>query len=240
MKPLKFTQSLVFFAITGMLAMSCIDERELKPGREVTKDYDFTGFDRLEMGDGFDVTIEQGPGYSVHVRGDERNMDDLVVNKDGGKLRFRYKFAARLRHNRYTTYITITMPSLKGAELSGAVDANISNFTEDDFSLSLSGASRAALSLTAKNADFDLSGASDLKVVGTADNLDISLSGASSFKGFEFEVETADIDASGASDVEVNATTSLKAHASGASKVIYRGTPAINSSTSGSSSIRQE
>jgi hypothetical protein len=240
MKPLKFQQSLIILALVGALTTSCTYDEEPKPGREVIKDYEFASFDRLEMGDAFNLVIEQGSEYSINVRGDERDMDNLVVEQDGEKLKFKFRRGVWFRHTRYATTVTIVMPALKGAELSGAVDATISTVIEDDFYLSLSGASTAHLNLTAKNVDFDLSGASDLDVVGAADNLNISLSGASTFKGLGFEVEAADVDASGASDVEVNASAVLKAHASGASSVIYRGTPVVNSSTSGSSSIKQE
>lgn len=239
MKTLKLTLSLVLFAALTATLTSCWDMEDPKPGREIERDYDITGFDRLDLGDGFNLVVEQGDEYKVHVRGDERNVDDLIIDQDGTELKFQYRFGSRRRH-RYTTYITITMPSLKAADLSGAVDARIAAFVEDEFSMSISGACDVELNLTANVVEFDLTGASDLVVTGSASDMDLSLAGASTFHGLDFEVTRADVDASGASDIRINATESLRASASGASNVIYRGNPSIYSSMTGSSTINHE
>ncbi|MEJ0030811.1 MAG: DUF2807 domain-containing protein [Bacteroidota bacterium] len=53
------------------------------PLQEQTKEYSILDFERLEMGDALDVTVEQGNMFSVSVTGDRRNIDDLEVNVVG-------------------------------------------------------------------------------------------------------------------------------------------------------------
>jgi len=240
MKTLKITRSAALIALSTVLMTSCWFEQDPGPIKEIERDYSFTDFSRLEVGDALNVTVTQGGEYSIHVKGDERNIEDLVVERNNSKLTFKYRPGQRMRNRQYTTYITITMPSLTGADFSGAVTADIAAFEEDAFAMSLSGASMANVKVTATTADFDLSGASKLYAEGGSSTMDLSLSGASFFSGLDFEVANADVDLSGASNVQVNVTSTLKASASGASSVIYRGSPALNSSMSGASTIRQE
>lgn len=239
MKNWKFNQSLALIAFTAVLTTSCMFDEDPGPIREVERDYSFSDFDRLDMGDAFNVVVEQGSEFTIHVKGDERNIEDLVVDRDGDKLKFRYRSGQRMHSRQYTTYVTITMPSLHGAALSGAVTADLLGFEETDFDLSLSGASIANVTITAQNVHFDLSGASKLFIEGSSTNMDASLAGASMLTGMDFPVENADVDLSGASHVQVNVSTNLKASASGASSVIYKGSPSVDSSLSGASTIQK-
>jgi hypothetical protein len=240
MKNLKLTRSAALVAFSAFLMTSCLFEQDPGPIQEIERDYSFTGFSRLEVGDAFDVTVTQGAEYAIHVKGDRRNVEDMVVDQDNDKLRFKFRSGQRMRSRQHTTFITITMPSLTKADFSGAVTADLSAFQETDFALSLSGASMANAKVTASNVDFDLSGASKLYVEGGSNTMDLKLSGASFFGGLDFEVDNADVDLSGASNVQVHVTSALKASASGASSVVYRGSPVLTSSMSGASTIRTE
>src|SRR5690348_6443819 len=101
------------FAAATIVAMatsltSCYTE-DPGPLQQSEKNFDLTDFDRLEMGDAFVVRVEQGNFYTVSARGDERNLDDLVVKKEGSTLIIRFDD----NHNRnHQTFIDITMPSI--------------------------------------------------------------------------------------------------------------------------------
>ncbi|MEJ0030812.1 MAG: hypothetical protein WDO15_10785 [Bacteroidota bacterium] len=52
-----------------------------------------------------------------------------------------YRNGRRNDNRQYTTYVTITMPALKGVLFSGAVNSKVSGFeTEGNFDVTLSGA----------------------------------------------------------------------------------------------------
>ena len=50
------------------------------------KEFSIIDFDRLEIGSALDVSVEQSNIYSIKVRGDRRNIDDLDFSKSGEHL----------------------------------------------------------------------------------------------------------------------------------------------------------
>lgn len=234
-----FINSILFLALSVMMS-ACFYNEDPGPLQEMEKEYSLLDFDRLEMGDALNIDVVQGAEFAIKVKGDRRNIDDLVVEKVGSTLRARYTGYRRNRHRQYTTNLTITMPGLTSASFSGAVTASVGGFEEQEFDLSLSGASTATMDIVTTNAIFDISGASKLTAAGSSVDLKTTASGASSFFGYDFEVQNADVHASGASEIRVNATSTLKASASGASDIRYRGNPQVTTSASGASSIGRD
>jgi len=132
MKSWKFTRSTALIVFSTILMTSCWYEQDPGPIREIERDYSFADFSRLDVGDAFNVVVTQGAEYAIHVKGDERNIEDLVIERGDDKLTFKYRPGQRMRNRQYTTYITITMPSLTKADFSGAVTAHVSVFEEND------------------------------------------------------------------------------------------------------------
>ncbi len=221
----------VFFA-------ACDQSEDPGPRQEAEEEYAILDFDRLEMGDAFIISVEESPFYSINVRGDRRNLDDLEVGKVGTTLRIRYR---DYEHRQYPTYITITMPLLRAANFSGASSSTVTGFTGlEDFDFILSGASVAQLGVEAQRFHLTVSGASKITLTGRAGDMDASVSGASVYSGFAFPVEHATVDVSGASKMSVMVSQTLDAIASGASHILYRGSATVNSSTSGASSVQAD
>jgi hypothetical protein len=227
----------LFLALTGIIS-SC-EREDPGPLQDAERDYHETDFDRLEMGNAFRVTVEESSIYSVHVRGDRRNLDDLDVHKSGSTLVIRFDKDGNRKHD---TYIDITMPTLRAANFSGASVPIIKGFNEpeDALDLFLSGATKAQLDATYNSVRAVLSGASELIMTGDGDALDVELSGASILKAFNFPVRTANVNVTGASSGQVRVSEELNAVASGSSSVVYRGEPVVNADTSGNSSVEKD
>lgn len=237
MKPLKLLVAAALFVAAATSLISCFDTEDAGPIQSQQKEIALVDFDRLEMGDAFNVTVVRGELFSIRVSGDRRNLDDLEISKAGTTLQARYSHN-RHANRQYTTFITITMPMLKGASFSGATTSTISGFESTGvFDLTLSGASRAQLQLNADEMDINLSGASILSLIGKASKMHAIVSGASELSSFSFETDLATVDASGASKIRLYTTGQLKATASGASDIRYRGNPTVQSSSSGASTI---
>jgi hypothetical protein len=240
MKTVNSLKTLGFLAFLATVISACQYDEDPGPLQQVEAEYSVLDFDRLDLGDAFSVTVTQGSAYSIQVKGDRRNVEDLIVKRDGSTLEMRYRNGWRPIRRQYRTHVTIVMPGLESADFSGAVSANITGFETEDFHLGLSGASTCILKFDGTYASFDLSGASDLTVVGTANDMDASLSGASTLAAFDFPVRTAKIDLTGASRAKVSAAERLKVTASGASDVVYRGTPSVVISTTGASNVHAD
>lgn len=231
-------KTLLFVIITSLALTGC--ERYEDDGALQYQEENFTisDFERLEIGDAFVIRVEQGNYFSVQVRGDRRNIDDLEVRKSGNTLVVRYDEYENRQHE---TYIDIVMPTLAAATLSGATQSVITGFEEvENFSLSLSGASVAQVDLIAANLTIVLSGASVADLRGASSTLMAEVSGASTLKAFSFPVQTAEVNVSGASVGKVTVANHLHAIATGASTVLYRGNPVVDSEASGGSSIHSD
>jgi hypothetical protein len=225
--------------ISAIVLSSCYHLEDPGPIQEVERTYAVADFDRLETGNAFNIEVTYGDYFDVSVRGDRRNVDDLVVRREGTTLVIRFDDQ---RDRKHETYITIKMPLLRSANFSGASDSRISGFDDlQHLDLYLSGASVCNVDVEASDVDVVLSGASYMNLRGIGELLDAKLSGASVLKASGFPVTRVDISASGASDGHVTVSNALNAVASGASVITFRGDPVVvHSEASGNSTIRPE
>lgn len=227
--------------LIGTLAATltaCHDYEDGGPIQYEEKSFSIADFDRLEIGDAFIIRVEQGNYFSINVRGDRRNIDDLEVLKSGNTLIVRFDEYENRRHE---TYIDITMPTIEAVVFSGASNSVITGFRDlETFTFSLSGASISQADLQAVNLIVNLSGASIMDLRGDAIDLKAEISGASSLKAYNFPVQTADVRVSGASAGKITVHDALHAIVSGSSSVRYRGNPLVDSDVSGASSLQRD
>jgi len=235
---MKSFNSLSLFFLLGLALFSC-NEEDPGPKQNDDRSFSVVDFDRLEISEALDVTVQQGSSFSVQARGDSRNINDLEVYKNGNTLRIKFD---NNRNRQYTTYVTITMPVIRGLDFSGAVNGRINGFTEkiSRFDLSLSGASTSQLDVEAEEVYALLTGASNLRITGTGKKIEASVSGASQFTAFDYPVEMAKLTVTGASHAKINATTQLHVSASGASEVIYKGAPQLEADVTGASTLKKD
>lgn len=227
-------------AILGFAAFILISCEREDPGplQEKSKEYSIIDFDRLEMGSAFKIEVEQANTFSVKVKGDRRNVDDLDVYKSGNTLIIRFDDNADRHHD---TYIHITMPVLKAVNFSGASVSKIRGFESDeDLDFYLSGSSVSQLDADFREIELVVSGASSLLLHGSGDELKAEVSGASELTAFDYPVREASVNVSGASGGKITVTDELKVTAGGASSVLYRGNPTVTANTSGASSVQKD
>lgn len=208
------------------------------PRQFAERAYSIVDFDRLEIGSALHVEVEYADFYSVKASGDRRNVEDLIIEKEGSTLVIRYRNSRERRHD---TFIQITSPELRAVTFSGASDSKVSGYDIDEpFSVHLSGASVCQLGIDAPEIDVMLSGASYLNLRGEGVTIDADLSGASVLKAFSFSSESATARLAGASSAQVKVSDNLDVKASGASHLVYRGSPSVTSDLSGGSSVSHE
>jgi hypothetical protein len=219
----------------ALLLTSCYVE-DPGPIQYTERQFSIVDFDRVEMGEEFHVQI--GDFFQVSAAGDRRNIEDLIVEKEGNTLVIRY---CTFRERRHETDITVTMPELYAVNFSCASESRVSGFRGmDRFDVYLSGASVCQLDVESSHVSAVLSGASYLNLRGTGEELEADISGSSAFKAFGFPVLRADLVFSGASDGKVTVSDHLDVVATGASHLVYRGEPTVVSEISDSSSIHHD
>jgi len=229
-------------------------------GNLETKQYNFSDFNRVDIGYAFEVGIDQSSSYSISITADDNLFEYIQVSKEGETLKIGLKRIISL--GTVTLKAEVTMPQLRGLELSGATRGTVSGFssTENldvevsgassldlvdisagDVKCEVSGASKVTGDITAADADFDVSGASTVQLEGSASDIVVDTSGASRVKLAAFPINNATVALSGASSGTVNLDGRLDADLSGASKLSYIGEPTMGTiNTSGASTLSKK
>ena len=240
---LRLNVLMVIIALVPLLGGCCAIPLPLPAltgsGRVVTIKGDFTGFDRLEVSNAFQVEVEQGDGYHVTVRIDDSLEEYLLLDRQGDTLRIELEPGHTYNLGGATLKATVQMPELVGLGLSGASRATLEGFeSTKPLDVHVSGASQLRGEIEVGAGQLKASGTSQIRLVGSGRDVTIDASGASQVDLSRFEVDDAEIEASGASTVSIHAAGRLDADASGASRVRYRGEASLGRiHTSGSSSV---
>jgi len=224
--------------LIALVWLTACNEEDPGPFQQDRQSYAVVDFDRIEAEDALIVDIKYGENFSIEANGDRRNLNDLLVIKNGGTLSLRFNHSER---RQYATYVNITLPALYGVDFSGAVNAKVSGFTNiSRMDLSLSGASLGSINMNVEKIHFSLSGASQLRLSGEGQLVDGNVSGASILSAFDFNTTTSTLTVSGASHGNVTVSQRLEVSASGASEVLYRGRPQVIAEVTGSSVVRED
>ena len=220
--------SLISGCITGKRGSGEVTVDERRPG----------SFDRIEVGGAFDIYLRQGPEHEVSVVTDDNLQDVVELRIENGELIIETDgFISEFTELK----VFITLPVLRGIELSGACDLEGKNtFTGDHLDIELSGSCNADLAVDLRSLDIDCSGACTLFLSGGARKMEVDLSGSCDLKAFPLTTDICRIDVSGASDAEIAVMTELVADASGASNITYLGDPkTLQIDSSGASDVQQ-
>ena len=211
-------------------------------GNVVTQEEAITGFDRLDVSQGFQVDVRQGDTFSVVIRVDDNLVEHLQVVKEGNTLKIGLKPGTSYDSERVTLEADVTMPELTGLDLRGGSHATIKGFkSAKALDAVLSGGCHLQGDVEAGAATFDLSGGSHVTLSGSAGDLTIDADGGSHAKLADLAVVDASVDASGGSHATVSPSGRLDAVAKGGSHVRYVGAPTLGTiDADGSSSVKKQ
>jgi len=191
---------------------------------EMVKQYDVTGFEKIRVGGAFVVRVEKGDVFKVVADGREEDIDDIEVKVEDGTLRVDNRKKIKLLGNIKRVGLTITVPTIKEVDLSGATLSKITGFNNlNDLKVEISGASKTLIDINAKKLNLDVSGASKVELRGSATNLEADIAGACNLEAEQMNIQTADVEASGISKVSLGNIPNLRSNASGASRIRRQG-----------------
>lgn len=199
--------------VAGMLAVALWLRLIAEPapelsGERTTRNYDFSGFDRIDVEGQWSVTIERGEVSSVVVDTPAEVVESVEVAVDGDRLSVSYEggWCAGCFRDGTALKATITMPEIESLDLSGATTVSFSGFEGRSLSVDVSGA-------------VELRGASS-----RFDTLTLDISGAGRVDLADVPVTDAEVDVSGAGNVTLRmAGGRLTGDMSGAGNLEYFG-----------------
>lgn len=232
-------------AVTGIiLLVSCIVillSCSKEPENAIERNYQHVNFNKIEAGNQHRFAITKGTSYAIHARGEERDINDLVLSVTDSSLKIGYD---HYRSNRKRVYFTITLPSIEGLVLAGQSEATLSGFAETDLvNFNISGQSACWVNMSAPKFLLQASGQSKIEFQGgTATGFEADASGQSEILAYGLStVVSADVTATGQSTIKIKVGNIFTANASGQSRIYYQGDPLIkNIIQTGDSRVIQE
>jgi hypothetical protein len=242
----------------GLTPFACSLGGIVGRGEVQTRNFDFSGFTRVEVSSTFEAEIVRGDAFSVSVTTNQNIFGYLDLELNGDTLEI------KLKNGSYTIAslrARVTMPDLTALEVSGASEGKAEGFSSGhNLDLKASGASRIELSnmkcgiadievsgasrvtgnLDSGDANVAISGASTVDISGRGGKLDVTASGASHANFDDFATSDTRVNFSGASSGSVNTPAKLDVQLSGASQLKYFGNPTLGEvNVTGASSLNK-
>lgn len=197
-----------------------------------------TGFDRVVLAGPDDVSINIGPAFAVRAQGYNEVLERLELSVQDGELRVDRKRDGESWGRRGKAKISVTMPQIRGATLSGAGRLDIDRAEAPAFEGAISGAGDYRVGqLKAQTASFRLSGAGNLDIAGEVGTLDLSLSGAGNVSADKLTARDLSAEIGGVGNVDARATGAATGRVSGVGSITVRGTDNCNIRKSGVGSV---
>lgn len=202
---------------------------------ETEVSYDAFDFDALDFECAMRLTVTQGKEYSLKIKGDPTDIQDLDVAVNAKTLKIFYK---QDRKRRYRLTATLTTPALQKIVLKGAILSVINGFEDTQiWDLKLIGASNNKMKINAQSLDGNIQGASVAQIAGVCSQINAKVEGSSSLDGTDLSTKNTTLEVNGASNTTIRVSDKLKATATGASSVFYYGNPITDLNTQGVSVI---
>lgn len=194
-------------------------------GNLVSRQFDLTGFDRVETGLAFGLTIRHGDRFNVTLTADDNFIDYILVEQVGATLYLGYKPGYAYDVRGVTMHLEVTMPELTGLTLGESSHTRLVEArSAEKFVAVLSGSSALEGDLQAVDARFELSGSTYVNLTGSADQLVLESCGSSIAKLAGFATRDAAIKASCNSISTVMVSGNLDVDASQFAQVFNNGT----------------
>lgn len=197
-----------------------------------------TAFQRVSAGGSEDVTVLTGKAPSVTAVGPQERLDRLDIRVEGDTLRIGHKRGSWSSWAKDDVKITVTMPALYGASVSGSGDFTADGGSGPAFKFSLAGSSDVKLSrIDSPSVTLSTAGSGDITASGKCGALKVSISGSGDMDLGGLKCADADIGISGSGDVIAAATGTANVRISGSGDVKVTGGAKCQSRTSGSGSV---
>ncbi|NVJ97303.1 MAG: DUF2807 domain-containing protein [Alphaproteobacteria bacterium] len=179
-------------------------------GKQTSSDRDHSGFTKIRIKGGFELKLEAGKDFSVKIEGDENDVaevetfvrnDTLVIDNSDD-----HDDDDGIHIDSDNITVTVTMPTLEGFEVLGAVDAEMRG-------------------LKSEKLEVELKGAGAIEMEGTCGSLDIELKGAGEVDAEDLKCSDVEVDVKGVGEAKVFASESVDANVSGIGSITVYGDP---------------
>lgn len=208
------------------------------PGELALKDYNLTGFKKIEMRGKGNLYLTQGENYSVQIEAGKNILKNLQVHVIEDFLIIE-KDLDLLFSNESEIKVYITMPEVEYLSLAGDGDIlGKTKINSESLNLFIFGSGDMNLEIKTNNLKSGIFGSGDVILKGETEKAFISIIGSGDCKMKEFKTKESQINIEGSGDVELQVSKKLDVEIAGSGNVVYYGNPEVEESIYGSGSLK--
>ncbi len=212
--------------LTTTIAVAQPTERRFDVGR----------FDAVELASADGVRITRGDRFSIMADGDPRAVAALDIGVRGDTLRIDRRSGSDVRG---VAIVTIVMPVLKAAAISGSGSIRATAVAGDAVTGRISGSGTITLAgLAARNVRLDLSGSGSIVADGSADRVTADLSGSGQIDARRLTAPALLANLGGSGQINATASRTADVSAGGSGSVRIDGGARCAIHRSGTASVR--
>jgi hypothetical protein len=230
-------------AAAAVATAGCARDREESAGPAITRNFPVTGFERLEVGGPYEVTVTTGSAPSVRASGGQRSIERMTVRVENGTLKIYTRKRSGMNFGAWqsgTVKLAVTVPRLTGAEIAGSGSILVDKVAGDAFNAGVAGSGELRLGrVNVKRLKAEIAGSGDIKAgQGRADAVDYDIAGSGGIEGAALVAEVATISIAGSGDISAHATSTASVDITGSGDVRMTGGAKCTISKVGSGNVQ--
>lgn len=211
-------------------------------GPNVSRNFQVSGFNSLEVAGPYEVQVRTGSGPSVSANGPQKMIDHLVVEVKGDKLLIHPEAQRGFHfgwHYNGKVHVEVTVPQLAGAAIAGSGDIHVNEVKGSAFEGSVAGSGSLGLdTVDVQTLKLSIAGSGDVKAAsGRAQNVKYEIGGSGDIDAKGVEAQTADVSIAGSGSVAAHATGTANVDIMGSGDVDMTGGAKCSVNKQGSGTV---
>jgi len=208
------------------------------PAVAASRDYPAQGFTKVELKSAATVAITAGPRFAVHAEGDPEMLRRLTADVRGDTLVLGWLQGGSVRGNN-DLHVTVMMPRVAGAAISGAGTMTIDRVDGPDFTGDVGGAGTIRVAqLRAPHTALAMGGTGQIVVAGRTARLEAKVSGVGSIDAANLAANAGNFAMSGTGHISARVNGPAAVNLSGMGSVVIAGNAQCAVQKSGLGSVR--
>ncbi len=208
---------------------------------QATRSFQVAGFERLEVGGPYEVTVTTGSAPSVRASGSQKAMERMIVEVDNGTLKIRTKKRSNFDWSSRSgsVKLAVTVPRLTAAQIAGSGSIAVDKVAGDSFDAGVAGSGEVRLGrVDVKRFKAGIAGSGEIHAgQGRAAMVDYEIAGSGDIDGARLVAEAATVEIAGSGNVSGNATGQASVEIAGSGNVRLTGGAQCTVSKSGSGNV---
>ena len=229
-------------AATVVAGCSRHRDREESAGPATTRNYPVAGFERIEVGGPYEVTVATGGAPSVRASGGERALERMVVEVEDGTLKIHTRKRKGMNFGWSTSHpvkLSVTVPRLSAAQIAGSGLIAVDKVTGDAFEAGVAGSGNVRLGqVEVKRLKAGIAGSGEINAgSGRAAAAQYEIAGSGGIDAARLVAESAAVSIAGSGNVAAHATGTASVDIAGSGDVRMTGGAQCRVSKAGSGNV---